>query len=87
MDMRVLIMNLSIHVTVEMVIRVLTVKFRLIFAQIYHAKMVARVRMKMVTTTVPVWDLLRERTVKLLYVRERYLIIQQSVYSSLYLTK
>lgn len=72
MDMRVLIMNLSIHVTVEMVIRVLTVKFRLIFAQIYHAKMVARVRMKMVTTTVPVWDLLRERTVKLLYVRERY---------------
>lgn len=54
MDMYVLIENLTINVTVETVIQVLTVKFRLIFAQLYHAKMVGRAKMKMDTTLVPV---------------------------------
>lgn len=54
MDMYVLIENLTINVTVEMVIRVLTVKFRLIFAQLYRAKMVGRAIMKMDITIVPV---------------------------------
>lgn len=54
MDMYVLIENFTINVTVEMVIRVLTVKFRLIFAQLYRAKMVGRAIMKMDITIVPV---------------------------------
>lgn len=54
MDMYVLIENLTINVTVETVIQVLIVKFRLIFAQLYHAKMVGRAKMKMDTTLVPV---------------------------------
>lgn len=54
MDMYVLIENLTINVNVETVIQVLIVKFRLIFAQLYHAKMVGRAKMKMDTTLVPV---------------------------------
>lgn len=75
MDMHVLIKNLTTNVTVEMVTQVLTVKFRLIFAQTYHAKMVGCARISMVTTTVPVYDHSRERTVNLLYVRENVFII------------